>query len=142
MLADVFDCRSSPSGNIYRQPLALPREVSQRQIVNPSILGAVSIFDDQPKRGFHSEALEKIAVCWNRSLPEDRCSIPKEQARAAPWRGEASFFFAPTTTEEPIMPTLTTTEHGEIHVHHRQVTRMADRLWHLGSARAPYSLCR
>ena len=31
------------------------------------------------------------------------------------------------------MPTLTTTEHGEIHVHHRQVTRMADRLWGLGS---------
>jgi hypothetical protein len=31
------------------------------------------------------------------------------------------------------MPTLTTTEHGEIHVHHRQVTRMADRLWRLGS---------
>ena len=31
------------------------------------------------------------------------------------------------------MPTLTTTEHGEIHVHHRQVTRMADRLWCLGS---------
>jgi hypothetical protein len=31
------------------------------------------------------------------------------------------------------MPTLTTTEHGEIHVHHRQVTRMADRLWRLRS---------
>ena len=31
------------------------------------------------------------------------------------------------------MPTLTTTEHGEIHVHHRQVTRMADRLWRFGS---------
>ena len=31
------------------------------------------------------------------------------------------------------MPTLTTTEHGEIHVHHWQVTRMADRLWRLGS---------
>jgi hypothetical protein len=31
------------------------------------------------------------------------------------------------------MPTLTTTEHGEIHVHHRQVTRMANRLWRLGS---------
>jgi hypothetical protein len=31
------------------------------------------------------------------------------------------------------MPTLTTTEHGEIHVHHRQVTRMADRLWRRGS---------
>ena len=31
------------------------------------------------------------------------------------------------------MPTLTTTEHGEIHVHHRQVPRMADRLWGLGS---------
>jgi hypothetical protein len=36
-------------------------------------------------------------------------------------------------TEEPIVPTLTTTEHGEIHVDHRQVTRMADRLWRLGS---------
>jgi hypothetical protein len=33
--------------------------------------------------------------------------------------------------EEPIMPTLIT--NGEIHVHHRQVTRMADRLWRLGS---------
>jgi hypothetical protein len=33
----------------------------------------------------------------------------------------------------PIMPTLTTTEHGEIHVPHHQVTRMADRLWRLGS---------
>jgi hypothetical protein len=32
------------------------------------------------------------------------------------------------------MRTLTTTEHGEIHVPHRQVTRMADRLWHLGSS--------
>ena len=31
------------------------------------------------------------------------------------------------------MPTLTTTEHGEIYVHRRQVTRMADRLWRLGS---------
>ena len=31
------------------------------------------------------------------------------------------------------MPTFTTTEHGEIRVHHRQVTRMADRLWRLGS---------
>jgi hypothetical protein len=31
------------------------------------------------------------------------------------------------------MPTLTTTEHEEIHVDHRQVTRMADRLWHFGS---------
>jgi len=31
------------------------------------------------------------------------------------------------------MPTLTTTEHGEIHVDHRQVMRMADRLWRLGS---------
>jgi len=31
------------------------------------------------------------------------------------------------------MPTLTTTEHGEIHVPHRQVTRMADRLWRFGS---------
>jgi hypothetical protein len=31
------------------------------------------------------------------------------------------------------MPTLTTTEHGEIHVPLRQVTRMADRLWRLGS---------
>jgi hypothetical protein len=31
------------------------------------------------------------------------------------------------------MPTLMTTEHGEIHVHHRQVTRMADRLRRLGS---------
>jgi hypothetical protein len=31
------------------------------------------------------------------------------------------------------MPTLATTEHGEIHVHQRQVTRMADRLWRLGS---------
>jgi hypothetical protein len=31
------------------------------------------------------------------------------------------------------MPTLTTTEHGEIRVNRRQVTRMADRLWHLGS---------
>ena len=31
------------------------------------------------------------------------------------------------------MPTFTTPEHGEIRVHHRQVTRMADRLWHLGS---------
>jgi hypothetical protein len=29
------------------------------------------------------------------------------------------------------MPTLTTTEHGEIRVHHHQVTRMADRLWRL-----------
>ena len=31
------------------------------------------------------------------------------------------------------MPTLTTTEHGEIRVHHHQVTRMADRLWRLRS---------
>ena len=31
------------------------------------------------------------------------------------------------------MPTLTTTEYGEIRVHHRQVTRMSDRLWRLGS---------
>jgi hypothetical protein len=31
------------------------------------------------------------------------------------------------------MPTLTTKEHDEIRVHHRQVSRMADRLWHLGS---------
>ena len=31
------------------------------------------------------------------------------------------------------MATLTTTEPGEIHVHHRQVTRMADRLWRFGS---------
>jgi hypothetical protein len=31
------------------------------------------------------------------------------------------------------MPTLKTTEHGEIRVHHRQVTRMANRLWRLGS---------
>jgi hypothetical protein len=31
------------------------------------------------------------------------------------------------------MATLTTTEHGVIHVHHRQVTRMADRLWRFGS---------
>jgi hypothetical protein len=31
------------------------------------------------------------------------------------------------------MPTLTTREHGEIHVHYHQVTRMADRLWRFGS---------
>ena len=31
------------------------------------------------------------------------------------------------------MPTLKTTEHGEIRVHHRQVARMANRLWRLGS---------
>ena len=31
------------------------------------------------------------------------------------------------------MPTLMTTEHGEIDVHHRQVARMANRLWRLGS---------
>ena len=31
------------------------------------------------------------------------------------------------------MPTLTTTDHGEIHVPHHQVTRMAERLWRLGS---------
>jgi hypothetical protein len=31
------------------------------------------------------------------------------------------------------MPTLTTTEHREIHVDRRQVMRMADRLWRLGS---------
>jgi hypothetical protein len=31
------------------------------------------------------------------------------------------------------MPTLMTTEHGEINVDHRQVTRMANRLWRLGS---------
>ena len=31
------------------------------------------------------------------------------------------------------MPTLTTTDHGEIHVSHHQVTRMAERLWRLGS---------
>jgi hypothetical protein len=31
------------------------------------------------------------------------------------------------------MPTLMTTEHGEIHVDHRQVIRMAERLWRLGS---------
>ena len=36
------------------------------------------------------------------------------------------------------MPTLTTTEHGEIHVHHRQVTRMADRLWRFGARRTAY----
>jgi len=41
--------------------------------------------------------------------------------------------FALLPTEEPIMPTLMTTEHGEIHVHHRQVTRMANRLWRLES---------
>lgn len=35
---------------------------------------------------------------------------------------------------ETIMPTLTT-EHSEISVHHRQVTRMADRLWRLGSSK-------
>jgi len=48
-------------------------------------------------------------------------------------RRERGFYFALSTTEEPIMPTLTTTEHGEIHVPHHQVTRMADRLWRLGS---------
>jgi hypothetical protein len=41
--------------------------------------------------------------------------------------------FALLTAEEPIMPTLMTTEHGEIHVHHREVTRMANLLWRLGS---------
>ncbi len=30
------------------------------------------------------------------------------------------------------MPTLTT-KHGEIRVNHREVTRMANRLWNLGS---------
>jgi hypothetical protein len=33
------------------------------------------------------------------------------------------------------MPILMTTEHGEINVDHRQVTRMAERLWRLGSAK-------
>ena len=35
--------------------------------------------------------------------------------------------------EAASMATLTTTEHGEIHVHNLQVTRMADRLWRFGS---------
>jgi hypothetical protein len=39
--------------------------------------------------------------------------------------------FARFYNRGPIMPTLTTTEHGEIRVHHHQVTRMADRLWRL-----------
>ena len=50
-------------------------------------------------------------------------------------RRERGFLFSlfHNQREAPSMATLTTTEHGEIHVHHRQVTRMADRLWRFGS---------
>jgi hypothetical protein len=50
-------------------------------------------------------------------------------------RRELGFLFSlfHNQREAPSMPTLTTTEHGEIHVPHHQVTRMAERLWRLGS---------
>jgi len=48
-------------------------------------------------------------------------------------RAPGSSFSLQSTTEDALMPTLTTREHGEIHVHYHQVTRMADRLWRFGS---------
>jgi len=50
-----------------------------------------------------------------------------------PRRAPGSSFSLQSTTEDALMPTLTTREHGEIHVHYHQVTRMADRLWRFGS---------
>src|ERR1700726_3849679 len=45
-----------------------------------------------------------------------------------PRRAPGSSFSLQSTTEDALMPTLTTREHGEIHVHYHHVTRMADRL--------------
>src|SRR3984893_14419830 len=42
-----------------------------------------------------------------------------------PRRAPGSSFSLQSTTEDALMPTLTTREHGEIHVHYHQVTRMA-----------------
>ena len=57
----------------------------------------------------------------------------ENDATGAVMTGGPGSHFAPIHNRGTTMPTLTTTEHGEIHVHHRQVTRMADRLWRFGS---------
>jgi hypothetical protein len=72
--------------------------------------------------------------CWaaaaetNRSEPVTNGYITVRPRRDA---GFPSFCYPNKGASS--MPTLTTTEHDEIHVHHRQVTRMADRLWCLAS---------
>src|SRR5258708_40040796 len=50
-----------------------------------------------------------------------------------PRRAPGSSFSLQSTTEDALMPTLTTREHGEIHLHYHQVRRIADRLWRFGS---------